>query len=286
MKLLNHMAGRIILIFIGGFLYAAGMNFFIVSQSLYSGGAVGLAQLLEVFAVRIFGITGGNIYGVIYILINIPLLVVAYKALGKRFLFETLIGVVSISLFTATLPIVNTLQLDTLTSLLIGGIVTGFGIGLILLAGGCGGGLDIIAVWATQKYRNASVGKISLYFNILLYGIFYFISNAQTIIYSVIYMFIFTIVLDKVHYQNINVRLMIFTKEDGIDKAILDKTGRGVTEWKGIGGYTGEDMNILICCTNKYEIQEMESIVHDIDPSAFVIRDEGVFIGDNFEKRL
>ena len=72
MKLLNHMAGRIILIFIGGFLYAAGMNFFIVSQSLYSGGAVGLAQLLEVFAVRIFGITGGNIYGVIYILINIP----------------------------------------------------------------------------------------------------------------------------------------------------------------------------------------------------------------------
>lgn len=286
MKLLNSIYGQLLCVVAGGFLYAFGMNYFIVSQELYSGGAVGFAQLLEIFAVKVLGISSGNAYGVIYLLINIPLLFVAFKILGKRFFLGTLLGAGSISLFTTILPIANDLMLDTVTSLLMGGIITGVGVGIILLAGGSGGGLDIIAVWATRKYRDASVGKISLYFNAALYAALLAMSDIQTIIYSLIYMFIFTVVLDKVHFQNINERLMIFTKKQGIDKEILEKTGRGVTLWKGLGGYTGEDTNVLVSCINKYEIREFEELIYKADPQAFVIRDEGVRINGNFEKRI
>ena len=99
-------------------------------------------------------------------------------------------------------------------------------------------------------------------------------------------MVFFTIVLDKVHYQNINVRLMIFTKQEGIDEQITCKTGRGVTKWNGTGAYTEEDMNILVSCINKYEVSEFMEIIHGIDPKAFIIVDEGVYVSGNFEKRI
>ena len=86
-------------------------------------------------------------------------------------------------------------------------------VGLILIAGGSGGGIDVIAMWAEKKLRNASVGKISLYFNVLLYAIMLFLFDVQTVIYSLIFTVVFTLALDRTHYQNINVRVMIFTKK-------------------------------------------------------------------------
>lgn len=286
MKILNTIYGQILCIIAGGLLYALGMNIFIVPQSLYSGGAVGFAQLIELLLVKLFGLSSGNTYGVIYILINLPLLFIAFKIMGKRFFLGTLLGAGSISVFTSLLPITNPLNLDTVSSLLIGGIVTGIGVGMILLAGGCGGGLDIIAVWVTRKNRDASVGKISFYFNIVLYGVLFFMSDPQAIVYSIIYMFVFTVVLDKVHFQNINERLMIITKKSEVADTILKQTGRGVTLLDGRGAFTNDETSILISCINKYEIQEFESIIYSIDPNAFVIRDEGVHINGNFEKRL
>ena len=93
--------------------------------------------------------------------------------------------------------------------------------------------------------------------------------------------------MDRVHYQNITVRLMIFTKQEGIDQKILKQTGRGVTEWTGVGAYTKEETKIMVCCTNKFEVAEFVEIIHSIDPKAFVIADEGVSVmSGNFEKRL
>ena len=220
-------------------------------------------------------------------LINIPLLFLAYFQLGYKFFIKTLIGSGAISLFitlvpTLSVPIVE----DYLTAVLIGGIACGAGVGLILIAGGSGGGIDVIAMWAAKKLRNASVGKISLYFNVLLYAVMLFLFDAETVIYSLIYTVIFTLILDKTHYQNINVRVMIFTKKDGIDRAINVRTGRGVTKWDGCGAYTKESTQILVSCINKYEVNEMMDLVHSIDPQAFIIVDENVTVNGNFEKRL
>ena len=278
---------KILFILGGSLLYAAGMNLFITPIDLYSGGAVGFAQLINLFFNKLVDGAAINLYGVIYMLINIPLLLVAYKSVGKSFFVKTLVGSLAISFFmtivpTATTPIVE----DYLTSVLIGGIITGFGIGLILLAGGCGGGVDIIGVWAAKKYKGASVGKISLAVNGVLFLVLLLLFDVSIVIYSLIYMVFFTIVLDKVHYQNINVRLMIFTKQEGIDEQITCKTGRGVTKWNGTGAYTEEDMNILVSCINKYEVSEFMEIIHGIDPKAFIIVDEGVYVSGNFEKRI
>lgn len=268
-------------------MYALGMNLFLTPLHLFSGGGVGLAQLITLFLEQFIQLANINLYGIVYMVINIPLLFLAYFQIGRNFFIKTLIGSGAISLFitlipTLTVPIVD----DYLTSVLIGGIAAGAGVGLILIAGGSGGGIDVVAVWAAKKFKGASVGKISLYFNVILYTVMLFLFDAQTVIYSLIYTVIFTLVLDRTHYQNINVRLMIFTREDGIDKKINEQTGRGVTEWNGIGAYTGEPMHILVSCINKYEVNEFMEIIQGIDPKAFIIADENVMVNGNFEKRI
>ena len=271
----------------GSLLYALGMNLFLTPLHLFSGGGVGLAQLITLFLENLIDVGSFNLYGIVYMLINIPLLFLAYFQLGYKFFIKTLIGSGAISLFitlvpTLSVPIVE----DYLTAVLIGGIACGAGVGLILIAGGSGGGIDVIAMWAAKKLRNASVGKISLYFNVLLYAVMLFLFDAETVIYYLIYTVIFTLILDKTHYQNINVRVMIFTKKDGIDRAINVRTGRGVTKWDGCGAYTKESTQILVSCINKYEVNEMMDLVHSIDPQAFIIVDENVTVNGNFEKRL
>lgn len=275
------------LIIAGSLLYALGMNLFLTPLHLFSGGGVGLAQLLTLFLEQFIKVENLNLYGIIYMLINIPLLFLAFFSIGKTFFVKTMIGSSAISLFitlipTMAVPIVD----DYLTSVLIGGIAAGAGVGMILIAGGSGGGVDIVAMWAAKKFKGASVGKISLYFNVALYAVLLFLFDAQTVIYSLIYMVIFTLMLDRTHYQNINVRVMIFTKKEGIDKEITERTRRGVTEWDGYGAYTSEPMHILVSCISKYEVNDMMEIIQSIDPQAFVIVDENVIVNGNFEKRL
>ncbi len=275
------------LIIAGSLLYALGMNLFLTPLDLFSGGGVGLAQLITLFLEQFIRVENLNLYGIIYMLINVPLLFLAFYQLGKNFFVKTVIGSAAISLFitlipTAQVPVVD----DYLTSVLIGGIAAGAGVGMILLAGGSGGGVDIVAVWAAKKFKGASVGGISLMFNAVLYTVLLFLFDVQTVIYSLIYNVIFTLILDKTHYQNINVRVMIFTKKDGIDRQITEQTRRGVTEWQGVGAYTGESMHILVSCISKYEVNDMMEIVQGIDPQAFVIVDEHVIVNGNFEKRI
>ena len=275
------------LIIAGSLLYALGMNLFLTPLKLFSGGGVGLAQLLTLFLEQVITVENLNLYGIVYMLINIPLLFLAFFQIGKTFFVKTLIGSGAISLFitlipTVAVPIVD----DYLTSVLIGGIAAGAGVGMILIAGGSGGGIDVVAVWAAKKFKGASVGGISLYFNVILYAVMLFMFDVQTVIYSLIYTVIFTLVLDKTHYQNINVRVMIFSKKDGIDKEINEKTRRGVTKWDGCGAYTKESTHILVSCISKYEVNDMMEIVQSIDPQAFVIVDENVMVNGNFEKRI
>ena len=271
----------------GSLLYALGMNLFLTPLKLFSGGGVGLAQLLTLFLEKVMNAGNFNMYGIVYLLINIPLLFLAYFRLGHKFFIKTLIGSGAISLFITMIPTVEVLIVDDyLTSVLIGGIACGVGVGIILIAGGSGGGLDVVAMWAAKKFKNTSVGKISLYFNVLLYAVMLFLFDVQTVIYSLIFTVVFTLVLDKTHYQNINVRVMIFTKKDGIDEAINLRTRRGVTKWDGCGAYTKESTHVLVSCINKYEVNELMDMVQSMDPQAFVIVDENVMVNGNFEKRL
>ena len=101
-----------------------------------------------------------------------------------------------------------------------------------------------------------------------------------------IYTTVLAMAIDRVHIQNINTSVMIFTKKMGISRAIIEQTGRGVTNWDGEGAYTNKTSYILFVMISKYEVGQIKQIVHSIDPNAFMIFTEGCHVDGNFEKRL
>lgn len=274
------------LVILGGFIYSVGVNIFVRPLGLYNGGVVGLAQLIAYFFERELGRTT-NIYAVVYVLFNIPLLILAFRGINRRFFIRTLLGVGSVAFFGIILKSPETPIIENiLTASLIGGMITGTGTGLVLFAGGSSGGMDIIGVFLSKKKPNASVGKVNIIFNLLLYTAVLFVNDPEIVVYSIIVMVASSMTLDKIHYQNIAARCMIFTKMEGLDKLIMEKTYRGVTEWEGKGAYTGQGEHILVSCINKYEEREFMEIVNSIDPHAFVIIDENIKVKGNFLKKL
>lgn len=274
---------------LGAVLFAFGLNVFIIPLSLYNGGFMGIAQLLRTFFVQVFNLSLGHtdIAGFIYLLINVPLIILAWSKMGKNFFFRSVVTIVIQTIAMTVLPVPEAPIIDDyLTACVIGGIIAGGGSGLTLRGGSSGGGQDILGIYMTQRFPGFSVGKVSLIINIFVYGICLFMFNIEVAIYSLIYGVIYSLACDKVHVQNINVSIMIFTKKLGISRAILEQTGRGVTNWDGAGAYTNATSYILLCVVSKYEVNQIKRIVKTIDPNAFMILTEGCSVAGNFEKRL
>ncbi|MBO7336892.1 MAG: YitT family protein [Lachnospiraceae bacterium] len=271
---------------LGGFIYSFGANIFVRPLGLYNGGVIGYSQLITHFIEKAMGRTT-NLYALLYIALNIPLFVLAYKGVNRRFFLRTLLGTGSIALFGYLLPTLATPILDNiLTCSIVGGIFTGSGTGLLLLAGGCGGGIDILGVWMAQKKPDVSVGKVSIAVNLTLYIFLLFLFNVEIVIYTVIVAIVSALAVDRIHYQNITAEIMIFTKKKGMDKALIRGVRRGVTEWVGAGAYTDEETHILVSCVNKYEEHDFIERIHEFDPKAFIIINENVRVRGNFEKRM
>lgn len=276
------------IIIIGAFLFCLGVNLFISPLGLYNGGVVGISQIIRTIIVDCFpSVKNFEIAGIINFIINIPLLLIAYKSISKKFFIRTVVSVISQTIFFTVITIPSTAIIDDpLAACLIGGIITGAGIGITLKAGGSGGGIDILGVYFTKKYKNFSVGKLGIIINAIIYGICAILFELPTAIYSVIYTTFFSMIVDKIHYQNINTTAMIFTKMENIECGIMKEMGRGVTCWNGQGAYTGEESKILVTVISKYEINQLKRIVLEKDPKAFIIFNEGLNVTGNFEKRL
>ena len=273
----------------GGVLFAAGVNLFITPLDLYNGGFMGIAQLIRTFLTLALHLSFGqtDIAGIIYFIVNLPLLYLAWSKMGRGFFFRTVVTVIVETAALTFIPVPErSLIDDRLTSCVIGGLVAGFGTGLVLRGGSSGGGQDILGLYFTKKFRNFSVGKMATIINVFVYGICLLMFNLETVIYSLIYGVISSVACDRIHIQNINMSVMIFTKKLGISKAIMEETGRGVTNWEGAGAYTNETSYILFVMISKYEVNQIRRIVHSIDPNAFMIFTEGCSVEGNFEKRL
>lgn len=280
---------QLVKILAGCCVFSLGLNLFILPLGLYSGGLVGLAQLLALAGKRAFSAVSErvNLYGVFFLLLNLPVLALARWKLGRGFFYKTLIGTLGISAFSALIPQPAVpLVADPAVAIIIGGAVTGLGIGILLTSGGSGGGIEVIGVWLSKKNPAFSVGKLAGCFNAALYIVYFFLFDHATVIYSLLYMVFYSIALDRAHEQNINARVTIFTKKSGLDWAIMRETGRGVTEWDGCGAFTSEGSHILVTIINKYEIDEVMHIILGIDKDAFVVIDEGIRVYGNFQRRL
>lgn len=275
---------------IGIFLYSLSVNLFIVPNNLYTGGILGLSQIIRSFLISTFNIhTNFDISSIIYYLINIPLFIIAYKNISRTFFIRTIFTVTINSLFLFIIPIPTApLTENLLVNTMIGGIICGLGIGMVLSTGSSSGGTDIIGISINKKHDNISIGNIGLIFNVLIYAITGVSYGIEIMIYSIIFAVFETIMLDKNHTQNIKSETIVFTKKDPseIIHFINYELKRGSTYWETIGGYTNTKTYMIFTVLSKYERMRLERHMNEFDKQAFMVSDDGLLVKGEFGKYL
>ena len=274
---------------VASLMYAIGVNLFVVPAQLYSGGLMGVCQVIRTLLVVNLHMNfhSFDIAGIIYYIINVPIFVIAFTRMGRKFFAKTLVTVTAMTVFLSVVPIVPVVD-DTVAACVVGGIISGAGIGIILRMASSGGGLDVVGVLLTKWRRDFSVGKVYLIVNLSLYVVCLFLFDIEIVVYSVIFAAVHSLAIDKVHIQNINVEANIITKSNNVDleKAIMEEIGRGVTKWTTLGAYTYEQSHMLYITLSKYEVSRLKAVVRKYDPNAFIVVNEGVSVDGNFLKKL
>lgn len=283
---------RIAGIIVGCFIYAIGINFFLRPLKLYSAGFMGFAQLFYNIMVDFWGIkTHIDLTGIFYYILNIPGLILTYKYMRKRYLVKTVITVTCSTIFLTIIPVATEPVLEEIiANALTAGLIAGVGIGIILRMGACDGGMNLISMILVQRRKgDLSVGQWGLLCNFILYIFCLTLYDIPTVIYSLMYSAVSSLATDKVHAQNINVQVLIVTKlrdSKALEIEIMGQLERGITRWAANGAYTGNDERVLMVIISKYEISRLRSIVHEIDPHAFMIVNEDVNVDGHFLKKL
>lgn len=289
-KAMQNRWARLAIGILGTFINAFGVNYFIVPMGLFSGGILGVSQLLRTLITQHVALPASvDIAGALYLLLNLPLILLAWRALGRVFVVRTLICTLTSSFFYSVLTAPATPILEErLACCLVGGIIGGFGLGLTLTSGCSSGGLDILGLWLTKRGSHFTVGRFSISFNAVLYSICAIIFDLPTALYSVIYNVFSSFMVDRAHQQGINVQLMIFTRDEDpeLPKRIMRELNRGVTYWEGMGAYTGKQIRVMCVAVSKFEVEDLRRIVLEMDPHAFFIVQEGVRIEGNFIRKI
>lgn len=255
-----------IIIVIGLILYAVGYLFFWAPHQIVAGGITGVSLVLR----DSFGIP----FGISNTGINAFLIFIAMKFLGAHFGIKTIFatfllsGLLAVLEPFATKPIVD----DIILSLFLGGLFTGFGVGIVFSQGGSTGGTDIIAM-ILQKFFHIAIGRLSFYINMAIIGSAYLIYNSlEVIIYGMVAMGISSYFLDK-HLQGNRQSsqiTIISNKFTTIADKITSELGRGVTVYSGTGWYTRNERQILSVIAGKREEQRIIRIAIEEDPKAFI----------------
>jgi uncharacterized membrane-anchored protein YitT (DUF2179 family) len=273
---------------LGSLLFCFAINFFVVPNHLYTGGVLGMSQLIRSIFIEVFHInTSFDFSGIIYYLINVPLFLVAYKNVGKTFFFRTLFAVSVQALMLSLLP-TKLLVDDVLTNVLVGGILGGAGVGIILSSGASTGGTDIIGLALAKKDNHFSVGKLGLIINLFIYSIAGLLYGLEVMIYSIIYSAVDNLMIDKMHEQNICSTAFIFCKENPkqINDFIKNDLNRDFTYWYAKGGYDDSRTYIIYTALTKYELIKLERNMKKFNIQTFMIKSEGIGIRGEFKKKF
>lgn len=251
---------------IGVFLYVLAMNMFISPANLYTGGVTGIAQLIIAFASSAFGIQlslGGLIF-----LLNVPLLYLAWRSIGKRFAVLSVLTVVLQSIILELVPM-GKFSDDILLNAVFGGVLIGVGVGMILKIGASTGGTDIVFQYLSMKF-NGSFGKYSFAINAIIILIAGLTQGWETALYTIISIYITSVVIDKIHTVHQNLTLYIVTsKEDEMIKSLQQQLYRGITILEGRGAYSKNDKSVLMMVLSSYELYEALAVIKMVDEQAF-----------------
>ena len=269
----------------GILLYAIGYTAFILPERVVMGGVAGLSALIY-YATNIPA-------GISIFVLNITLLVIAFSALTKQFVVRTIVGVLLLSLFIGSLqplfqafPIITAGE-DKFMHVLIGGMLSGAGLGVVFSHNGSTGGTDILTVLLT-KHFNLSFGRAMQFIDCSIIGSSYLLFHSmETIVYGIVFTLVACYVCDfVVNGSRQTVQFLIISKHyKEIADTINRRVNRGVTVIEGKGWYSKENVEMLVVLSRKYESQDIFAVIKQIDPQAVVSQTfcHGVF-GEGFDK--
>ena len=270
----------------GGIIYAISFQIFAASSKLFLGNVTGVAQIIYDLLNSFFK-SNSDYTGLILLLINVPLFLLSYKDINKTFFFKSLLTTVAITITLQMVPAIHIEGVnDLLTLSVIGGLLCGFGAGISLKYGGSGGGTDIVGVYMSLKYKGFSVGKITLMISAIVYIYAFFTRDLSTLIYSIIFTIVMSLVIDRMHYQNQKAKVIVVSKNKDMKNLFINEIGRGGTYWEAKGAYTDEDTYIFLSVCSKYELIRLKRRAREIDEHAFMIEDFNVDVQGNYENHL
>lgn len=264
----------------GCMLLAISVTCFSAPNNIAPGGVTGLAIIGDyLFGIPISVFTFG---------LNIPLLILAWMFLGHEFTLKTmksvLILTVLLELVSAYLPIYKG---DTLLAAIYGGVISGAGIALVFMRSSTTGGTDIASRLLQLKFPGLSVGKLILCVDafVLITAAFVY-QNIENALYGLIGIFASTSLLDSLLYGLDTGRLMMIMtmRPDEISQAVIEKLNRSCTLLDGKGSFTKREQPVVMCVVRKAQYFELKRIVHDVDPSAFMVALEASeIVGEGFK---
>lgn len=256
-------AFRIAVVIAGGLIGAISVNNFLVPAHILAGGITGITQILhhEFLFLPI---------GTLYFLFNIPLFVLGWRHLGRRFIFLTGVGIASFSLFTDTVHLQFTPVHDPLLISLYGGVLGGISSGIVIRVGGSMGGTDILSL-VLNRLTGKSLASISFAMNVVVLLLSMMVFGIPAGMYTLVSMFATSRVINALmHYQQRKTALIVSTKCTEISKEIGLRLGRGSTLLNASGTYTNASVGVLMCALTHLEVTELKIMAKQIDPKVFI----------------
>jgi len=274
-----HIPYNILLISVGSLIFGIGVKGIALPHGFISGGISGLSLLIYYW-------TGLFSPGLLYFMLNVPIFILGWRYVSRRFFGYSLYGMAALTLAMDFMDIEIAIQ-DPMLAVLAGGCLIGAGSGIILHSLGSAGGNDVIAVILNQRF-NVRIGTFFFLFNIGLFAFSLGRLPLDLVLFSLAMSYVTSQVVEYVlNFSNQRkMALIISDHVDRIAPEILSRLGRGATLLEGRGAYTGSKKEVLLTVINNFQLKRLEELVYTIDAQAFVIIENTMnVIGKGFSKR-
>ena len=252
---------------VGSLMFAVGIYNFAAPADFAPGGVTGIAIILNYYTVLPIGLLS--------FIINIPLILIALRFLGKRYLFRTFVTVIINTLFLDIIsPLFPVYHGNPLLASLFAGLLSGIGLVLIYQNKSCTGGSDLVVMTMRKVKPHMSVGQITMLVDgiIVIAGGFVF-HEIDAVLYGIVYSITQVLIIDKLMFGFVSgkIALIITEKNEEVMQAIGTELGRGSTLLMGKGGYSKEPRPVILCACSRSQIPVMRRIVRRIDLDALMM---------------
>ena len=241
-----------------------GLHGFLLSSRFIDGGVTGVSMLLA----KVLGLP----LSALILVINLPFIALGYHQIGRDFAIRSAAAIVGLSVCLATVHYPDVTP-DKLLTAVFGGFFIGAGMGLAMRGGAVLDGTDIAALLISKRSHLFRVGDVILGLNIVIFLTAAFFLGVDSALYSILTYVAASKTLDFLLHgiEEYTAITIVSERSDAIRQAITGVLGRGVTVYKGRGGMTGADQDILFCVVTRLEIGKVMDIAEEIDPAAFIV---------------